>query len=202
MTYTDLFKWLDRYLKRSDLVDLYPLWVDMTSKRIDSALRLPEQEYRTITIPKAQFIELPNDFIEMRHLEVNYKGGSMVEYVTAGQLDQMRAKYGTSGHLRWFTIMDNQIELLPVPDDDSEQVLTMFYYARLPAYQQESDTNKVLSAYPQLYLYGCLIEAAAFREHDKDAATYSQLYQGFADPLNDRAQAGRFSSDNLVMRAV
>lgn len=202
MNWGELYSNLDRYLKRSDLSDMYPLWADLAGKRIDASLRLAETEYRTITVPRSQFIELPGDFIEMRHLEVNYQGGAPVEYVTAGQLDQMRAKYGTSGHLRWYTILNGQLELLPAPGADSEQVLTMYYYAKLAAPGEVGDTNKVLTAFPQLYLYGALIEAAAFREHQADAQTYTALWQGFADSLAARQQAGRFSGDNLTMRAV
>jgi hypothetical protein len=201
MNLTELKALLDRYLKRKDLADLYDDWIGFTQSRINQQLRLKEQEYRTVTVPTTQFIQLPDDFIEMRHLEVNFAGGAPVEYVTAGQLDAMRSRYGTSGGMRFYTIMDNQLELFPAPAADSEQVLTMFYYAKLPALVQGADSNKVLAAYPQLYLYGCMVEAGAFREHDKDSATYSQLWRDYSKELNTRQQAGRFSGDALTMRA-
>jgi hypothetical protein len=192
---------LSRYLKRSDLADLYDDWIGFTSSRINQQLRLAEQEFRTVTLPLQKFIQLPDDFIEMRHMEVNFQGGRVVEYVTAGQLDQMRARYGTGGAIRFFNIVDHQLELFPAPGADSEQVLTMFYYAKLPALVSDTDTNKVLDAYPQLYLYGCMVEAAAFREHDKDAGSYTQLWRDYSKELNTRQQAGRFSGDALTMRA-
>jgi hypothetical protein len=192
---------LTRYLKRSDLADLYDDWVGFTSKRIDAQLRLSEQEYRTLSAPKAQFIQLPDDFLEMRHLEVDFAGGRVVEFVTAGQLDAMRVKYGTSGGIRFYTIMNNQLELFPAPGPDSEQVLTMFYFAKLPALVNASDSNKVLTAYPQLYLYGCMMEAGAFREHDKDSTSYATLWRDYSKELNDKQEAGRYSGDALTMRA-
>ena len=77
----------------------------------------------------------------------------------------------------------------------------MFYYAKLPALVAAADSNKVLDAYPQLYLYGCMVEAGAFREHEKDTATYAQLWTQYSTELNTRHQAGRFSGDALTMRA-
>jgi hypothetical protein len=201
MNYGQLKSILTRYLKRDDLTDLYDVWADLTSTRVDAGLELSEQEYRTITIPKAQFISLPGDFITMRHLEVNYAGGAPVEYVTAMQLDQMRIKYGTSGGIRFYTILNNQLELFPPPGPDSEQVLTMYYFAKLPALLQDADTNKVLESYPQLYIYGMMIEAAAFREHKGDSDTYAGLFSAYADSLNDKQSAGRYSGNGLTMRA-
>ena len=201
MNLTELKALLDRYLKRQDLQDLYDDWIGFTQSRINQQLRLAEQEFRTVSAPKTAFIQLPDDFIEMRHLEVNFQGGRSMDYVTGAQLDAVRAKYGTSGGMRFYTILDQQLELFPPPGVDSEQVLTMFYYAKLPALVQGADTNKVLTAYPQLYLYGCMVEAAAFREHDKDAASYSQLWRDYSHDLNTRHQAGRFSGDALTMRA-
>ncbi len=201
MNLQELKALLDRYLKRTDLADLYDDWIGFTQSRINQQLRLAEQEYRSVTKPLNNFIQLPDDFIEMRHLEVNFQGGRSIEYVTAAQLDQMRAKYGTSGGMRFYTILDHQLELFPAPGLDSEQVLTMFYYAKLPALVAAADSNKVLDAYPQLYLYGCMVEAGAFREHEKDTATYAQLWTQYSTELNTRHQAGRFSGDALTMRA-
>ena len=201
MTLDELKALLGRYLKRQDLTDLYDDWISFAQSRINQQLRLKEQEYRTVTLPLTASIQLPDDFIEMRHMEVNFAGGRGVEYVTAGQMDRIRAEYGSAGGIKYYTILDNQLELFPAPGVDSEQVLTMYYFAKLPALVSGSDTNKVLSAYPQLYLYACMIDAAAFREHEKDAVTYAQLWLDYSKELNTRQAAGRFSGDVLTMRA-
>ncbi len=199
MNWGELKKTLTRYLKRSDLVDLYPLWQDLARTRIDTACKLSEQEYRALGVPVAQYVSLPADFIEMRHLAVGRKD---LEYVTAQQLNQMALKYGPSGGLRWYTILDNQLEIYPVPDENSQQVLTMHYFAKLPILTQDSDTNRVLTAFPQLYIYAMMLESAAFRVDQGDQAIYSALWNAFTQELNAKQQAGRFSGDNLIMRAV
>jgi hypothetical protein len=185
---------LTRYLKRTDLVDLYDDWVQFASNVIDQELRTPEQEYRSVTIPTEQFVSLPTDFIEMRHIEYN---GCPLRFVTADQLDGMRA-LNLHG-LQYYTIVDSQLELCPAPTADSTGTLEMFYYAKLPAIPTTGATNKVLTAYPQLYLYRCMIEASAFRLAAGDDQSYKALWTDYARTLNDRAQAGRFSG-RLQMR--
>jgi len=192
---------LTRYLKRTDLVDLYDDWVAFTSTRIDTQLRLSEQEYRSVTVPDNQFIALPVDFIEMRHIETSQEGGRQLKYVTPGQLDTLRMAYSDSfSPMAFYTILNNQIEISPAPSADNEAVLEMFYYAKLEVPLPDDATNKVLSAYPQLYLYGCMIESAALREAPQDIQIYTQMWVDYAKTVNDRQQVARFGGDGLQMR--
>ena len=57
---------ITRYLKRDDLIDLYDTWIEFTSTRINTQLRLSEQEYRTTTVPDSQFVQLPPDVVGVR----------------------------------------------------------------------------------------------------------------------------------------
>ena len=193
---------LTRYLKRTDLTDLYDDWVAFTSTRINTQLRLLEQEYRTVTVPTEQFISLPPDFIEMRHIQTSQDGGTPLRFVSSGQLDIMRKRYSDSfSPMKFYTILNNQIELAPAPSADNEAMLEMFYFAKLPALPNDASTNKVLAAYPQLYLYGCMIESAALREAPDDAAAYGQLWRDYAETLTKRQDKARFSGESLTMRA-
>jgi hypothetical protein len=77
MTYGDFKALLDRYLKRTDLRDLYDDWFLFTSLRIDKQLRLSEQEVVDISVPTARVVSLPSDFIEMRSLATSAGGGQI-----------------------------------------------------------------------------------------------------------------------------
>jgi hypothetical protein len=191
---------LDRYLKRTDLRDLYDNWIAFTSNRIDVQLRLQEQEYRTVTVPTEQYIALPPDYIDMRHLETSADGGWPVRFATPDQVDYRNLALN-QGRIQFCTIVNNQLELTPSPAADSVAELEMFYFAKLPTITADSATNKVLSAYPQLYIYGCMIEASAFRQHDGDMDNYSQMWKDYAKELTDRQERGRYGSGTLHMRA-
>lgn len=196
---------LERYLKRQDLRDLYNPWFRFTSKRIDDQLRLKEQEYRAVTTPIAQYISLPPDFIEMRALQTNVNGGTPLLYMTAQQLDYRRLARALSNNPQqtmFYTILDNQLEIIPAPTADNTVGLEMIYFAELPDISQADQTNKVLTAYPNLYLYGCMYEAACFLKDEQDKESYATLWRDYAKELNDRQQAGRYSGSYLRMRAV
>jgi hypothetical protein len=107
-----------------------------------------------------------------------------------------------SGPIATYSILDTQLELIPAPTVDSVAELEMVYYAKLPIITADSATNKVLSAYPNLYLYGCMMEAAVFRMDQTDGQNYVQMWKDYATELNDRQAAGRFSGSPLDMRAT
>ncbi len=190
-----------RYLKRTDLDDLIPDWISFAGKRIDNDLRLPDQEFRTTATANAKYLPLPFDFIEMRNIQVNFMGDFALEYVTPGQADRVGRKISGTP-IQFYTIFNNQIELIPPPSEDSLVEIELFYYAQLPTLVNDSDTNKVLVAYPQMYLYCCMIEAMPFLEHDKGQVEWQAMYNTFKDAINDRAQAGRFSGNSIAMRSA
>jgi hypothetical protein len=190
---------LDRYLKRNDLRDLYDDWFLFTSLRIDQQLRLAVQEFRTITTPTEQYIPLPLDFIEMRSLESKGANGGPIRYATGRSID-VASMAVRSGPPRFYSILDTQLELIPAPQADSVAELEMVYYAKQPIITADAATNKVLTTFPNLYLYGCMMEAAVFRMDATDNKNYTQMWRDYATELNNRQQAGRFSGGPLEMR--
>lgn len=204
MNYGELQTIIRRYLKRVDLDDVIPQWVEFAQRRIDMDLRLPEQEFRAIAIADRQFLPLPLDWIEMRNIQVKYDGNFALSYLTPEQLDNMgrRLKGDSPTPIQFYTIMDNQLELVPAPGEDSEIEIEMFYYAREPALVNDVDFSRVLNLYPNLYIYAVMIEAMPFLEHAAGQQTWQQMYAEYADLLNRRAQAGRFSGNSIQMRAV
>lgn len=192
-----------RYTKRVDLEDLIPDWIEFATSRIAEQCRLPEMEFRATATANLTYLPLPEDFIEMRHIQVPTDGGRRpIEYRTAEQIDNSDRFSNPSGGIKWYTILDTQLELRPAPDPDSTTEIEMFYFAIPGKLVSETDTNKVLTKYPQLYIYAVMIEAGAFLEHTSDAERYDLMFTDMRDYLNVRASAGRFSGNSLQMRAV
>ena len=204
MNYLELRTIVKRYLKRTDLDDVIPDWIEFAQRRIDSDLRLPEQEYRTTTIANLQFLPLPVDWLEMRHVQVVFDGNFSLQYLTPEQLDNMgrQLKGDAPNPIQFYTIMDKQIELVPSPTADTEVEIELFYYAREPALVNDTDQTKILIIYPQLYIYSVMIEAMPFLEHVAGQASWQDMYDNLVALLNTRAQAGRFSGNSIQMRAV
>lgn len=194
----DLITQVKRYLKRSDLDDLLPDWVDYATKRIDQDCKLPEQEFRSQSVATSRYVALPTDFIDMR----NIQGNSVpLEYVTPERMDALRL--GTfHGQLRYYTIFNRQIELLPHPSTEAPYDLEIFYFAKMAALVSDNDTNPILLNQPQLYLYACMIEAMPFLEFIEGQASWVTMYTDARDLLNKRAENGRFSGNSLHLRTI
>lgn len=201
MNRAELLVIFERYLKRNDLTDLYSDFMKMAEARINAVMRLAEMEIRSTSTPTDDFWSLPSDFIEMRHIQATTTDGAWpIEYLTPEQADDKRR--WLTGDYRFYTIIDNSIEIIPHPTADSTTVVEMFYYAKPNALVNGSDTNDVVTNYPQLYVYGMMGEAALYREAAQQAQQWMDMFDAYAKQLNDSAQNARFSGNSLMMRAV
>ena len=64
---------------------------------------------------------------------------------------------------------------------------TLRYYQKL-ATPSGATANAILTGYPDVYLFGCLIEAAIFTQDELGAQRYLQLYNASVAGLNARTQ--------------
>lgn len=74
-----------------------------------------------------------------------------------------------------------------VKDDPAGATATLRYYQKL-ATPTGATVNEILSGYPDVYLFGCLIEAAIFTQDELAAQRYLQLYNASVAGLNARTQ--------------
>jgi hypothetical protein len=72
-------------------------------------------------------------------------------------------------------------------DTPDEGTVTLRYFQKLET-PAGSTSNDILTNYPDLYLYACLIEAAVFTQDEAGATRYLSLYSTSAQGLNARAQ--------------
>ena len=201
MTRAELLVLVERYLKRNDLSDMYSDFIQMAEARINALMRLSEMEVRSTSTPTSAFWSLPSDFIEMRHIQATASGGAYpIEYLTPEQADDMRRLL--TGNYKFYTLLDDSIEIIPHPTADSATEIEIFYYAKPAALVNSTDTNDVVTNYPNLYLYAILGEAALYREAPQQSEQWLNSFDAFAGQLNTRAQSARFSGNSMQMRAV
>ena len=201
MTRTELLALFERYLKRNDLTDLYGDFLEMAEARINAVMRLKEMEVRSTSTPTAAHWLLPDDYLELRHIQTAHSGGAYpIEYLTPEQADDQRRIL--SGAYKFYTLLDDSIEIIPHPTDESTTEIEIFYYAKVDALEDGTDTNDIVTNYPNLYLYALMGEAARYREAFDQANGWFDSFDSFAEQLNKQAQAARFSGNSMQMRAV
>jgi hypothetical protein len=74
-----------------------------------------------------------------------------------------------------------------VKDDPAGATATLRYYRKLVT-PTGATVNTILTGYPDVYLFGCLTEAAIFTQDEFAAQRYLQLYNASVAGLNARTQ--------------
>jgi hypothetical protein len=87
--------------------------------------------------------------------------------------------------------MGNEIKLNPIPD--STYTLKLSYFGKIPALSNSNTTNYILSNYPQVYLYGALVEAQPYIINDERLPTWLTLYNEAVQLINRDDEQGRYS---------
>jgi hypothetical protein len=197
-TYTQLTTSIEDWLERADLTTRVPDFVALAEAKFNRELFVPLMEGRSVTSvdiasTDPEFISLPVDFQSMRRIRLkSVTGKPCLEFKSGTQMDEYR--YGVSnvsGHPRYFTIMGSEIELLPTPD--ANYVLEMVYRKTIPPLASNTN-NWLLVAYPDVYLYGSLVEAAPFLSDDPRLPIWMASFQAAINSLNRLAITSAFNA--------
>lgn len=137
---------------------------------IDPEMRtLDMEEIDTTTIASAA-TQLPTGFLQAIRVKVlGTTGPSLIlDYVSperAGVLDVTEQTTGTS---KYYTILAGQLFITPQAWAPVGATLELAYYNFTGLASASGNTNWLLQKYPNLYLYGSLMQAAAYVDN-KDA---------------------------------
>lgn len=165
---------------------------DMANPLRSDPLRIVEME---ITVESASVaagtstIAQPSDFLEL--ISVYSESLNMPMQIVAQRVID---GYGAQsiGGTKLIAVSGANFRLLDAAPADL--TLVMHCYRKL-ATPTGGSANDILTNYPNVYLYGCLIEAAIFTQDEAGALRYLQLYNASVMGLNARTQRITASAD-------
>lgn len=185
-TYADLQAAVGNWLNRTDLTARVPEFIALAESRMNGHLRNRSMEVRTTLTctPASAYVALPADMIEMRRLIVastSTAPSRVLKYLTP---DAITNDYpcDTTGEPRVFTVIAGNAQLAPIPD--SAYALELTYMQAVPALSDSNPTNWLLTKYPDVYLYGSLMQAVTFLKSWGELAGLQQLYRDAVDNAN------------------
>lgn len=187
--------WLERY----DLDDAIPDFIRLAEARIMRDMRHWRQQRRVTTTLNESFENLPGDFLQPIHFYIDTdQGEQTLEFSSMGEISRSK-KYaaGVAGKPTLYTINSGQIEFIPAPDGDYP--LTLIYYARTVALSADQASNWLLTYYPDIYLYGSLMQSASYLKDDQRIMTWERLYFEAVAKANQESDAATYSGP-LVLR--
>jgi hypothetical protein len=144
-------------------------------------LRIGEMETSNPAFVLQATVAQPPAFVELISVLLN-SPEALLEIVSQRTLDAYGAQ--SLGRIAKIAISGTNFR---VKDDPAGATATLRYYQKL-ATPTGSTVNAILTSYPDVYLYGCLVEAAIFTQDEFGAQRYLQLYNASVAGLNARTQ--------------
>jgi len=185
------------FLNREDLTSIIPTFIALAESQIARDLRHWRQEVRVTTTLNERFENLPSDWLQTINMYLS--DGSPIEYASVAEIGrQKQINDDQAGKPRLYTINSGQFEFYPQPDDSYD--LTMIYVARIPAMSADSDANWLMTNYPDVYLYGSLMQSAPYLAEDQRMQVWAQLYSAAVQNLGKDSDMASYSGGPLVMR--
>lgn len=156
-TYAQLQTAVASWLNRDDLTTTIPDFITIFEATANRRLRLRSQELAATLTPSSGVATLPTDYLAWRRVTWTGSTNTELEYVHPSYL---HALYPTApaGVPRLFTIEGSSLTVRP--SDDT--ALTFDYFQKIAALSNSNTTNWLLTAHPDIYLFGTLAEAHGF----------------------------------------
>lgn len=190
--YDELVKQIIAWGHRDDLNTKVPDFIKLAEVEMYNnqreALAIRDMEkIQTATTDSGKYLALPENYESSRSVRILLDNGE-IRYQAP---EQMR-RYPTPGQPRFFTIIGNEIEFDRVPDQT--YTLEIQIYVRPTDLSSENQTNSVLEKYPNIYLYGALMQFFSHAQDDQQAIKYDGLFLNAIQGANKAQKKGRHGS--------
>ena len=194
--YTELNTAVANWLDRDDLTDRIPEFIVLAEARFNRLLRIRamEEKQTASTVSGQRNLALPTNFIQMRNLQINTFPITPMQYVTPEIYDRL---YGSTqeGTPQMYTIIADELQLGPIPG--SVQTIEMLFYKKFDALTGLAPTNWMITNAPDVYLYGCLLEAEPFIMNDPRVQLWATAFQQSIKDIQEQDNKDRHSGSAL-----
>lgn len=203
-TFTELKAAIAGWVNRTDLTSAIPDFIALAEAQISRRLRVRAMIARAEATISTEFFAVPTDFAAPIRLtlEIEEDDISVLEFLAPERfLEMKQGRPNETGEPEFFTVVGGEIQVLPIPD--TSYTAELVYYARVPDLASNS-TNWLLTAHPDVYLYGSLVQSAPYLKNDERVSVWGELYlQGLADiEKADRVPGGKLRTDVPPLRGT
>lgn len=184
-TYTNLKLEIADWLNRSDLTAVIPTFITLAEAEMKRRLR--RSSTRTTISLSTEETTAPTDMAELRSLVLETGSPSSdvpFRLGTAEMLSERKARNGgATGRPDTVAHIAGKIVVAPIPD--ATYTARIVYYTQITALSGSVATNTVLTEAPDAYLYGALLQAEPYLEHDERVPIWEKKFGNAIDQLND-----------------
>lgn len=170
-SYANLQTALQTWSERTDLSSNVVDFITLAESRINKRLRVRDMETRSTIVVSSNEYALPSDYRGWRRVTALTSPRTKLDFIEPDKAEELypdRAS-GTPSH---FTVETSKIVVFPYTTSSIQLV----YYAAVPALAS-TDPNWLLTKYPDIYLYGGLLELWTFAEDEAEQVKYAALFE-------------------------
>lgn len=183
-TYTELKTSVADWLNRTDLTTQIPDFIRLAEAEMNRRLRRTSTR-ATITIDDAA-VTPPTDMAELRSIYLVSGSPSRDTPIRVGSPEMVAERRARAGGDtgRPTDVCFTAGELLFAPDPDQDYDAEIIYFAKLTALSSSVTSNVVLVEAPDAYLFGALLQAEPYLEHDERIPTWKAKFDDAIEQLN------------------
>jgi hypothetical protein len=176
------------FLNRDDLASVVPAFVQLAEAQFRGDIRDYRQITKAAITLNAQYVNLPADWLETIRVKTDNR---VVQQISLDDMADRRTQADdATGEVVYFAHLGSQIELYPTPGSSETGEIT--YFATITALSADGDTNWLLTAAPDVYLYGSLMQSAPYLKDDARVAVWGGLYAEAVARLERENAKARF----------
>jgi hypothetical protein len=187
-TFVELKTAVDSFLHRTDLQNYYTTFIDLTEADIRSDIKTRAQETQATGTVSSGAIAHPSGLISVNRLVVD---DYVLNYVTQAQFAE-RERLDSDDTV--YTSIGTNFYVLTGTD------YVLDYVAKFTGLSADSDTNWLLTNYPDVYLYGMLKHAAIWMQDDQATVKFAEMYKGSVSRVLLKERQATFTGGSLAIR--
>src|SRR6185312_11858731 len=158
-TYSDLTTSVAGWLHRADLTNAIPDFITLAESKIYNRLRIRDMETSVASTMAAGVVAVPTSYVELKDAYISSTSPyGRLERKTAEWIYE-RYPFRTADRQPGYLAREGS-NFIFGPFPDSNYTVTLVFWNKLPTLSVS--TNSIWTAYPGLWLYGSLLEAAPY----------------------------------------
>lgn len=196
---TEIAEWLmhdDAVAKAADLITLF-------EKSANVGLRMHEREVRQEhTVPAGEthtYVTLPTDWGGQRAVRRNCLPAT---YLTPTDMDaevMLDPQLATNTYFAGYYTIESQAARFH-PALTEGETIEFLYWQDIPALSDSNTSNWLLEKYPQLYLYGSLIQGGAYIKSNTDKENAASMWEMLTADLARHDFRNKYGNGQLRVR--
>jgi len=190
--------------KDTEVLSRIDAFLRITESRINRRIKVQDMAIRTtINMVKGQeYYGLPQDFAGLRDIEIRSadtlvsdpKDRVTLQYLTPEQMNNVVAGHDSG---MFYSIIADQLQVSSPQDG---KTLEIVYYRKLVPLTADEAINWVSADSPDLYIFGILVEIAAFVKNAETSTLWDARFTTTLDELVSNDAVSRWSGTSMQMR--